>query len=48
MVVLLVEMVKTMVEQQEQGVGEGSAVIELKQEVALIKENPMSRKRRTG
>lgn len=37
-VVLLVEMVKTMVEQQEQGVGEGSAVIELKKEVALIKE----------
>ena len=31
-------MVKTMVEQQEQGVGEGSAVIELKKEVALIKE----------
>ena len=38
MVVLLVEMVKTMVEQQEQGVGEGSTIIELKKEVALIKE----------
>ena len=38
MVVLLVEMLKTMDEQQEQGVGEGSAGIELKKEVALIKE----------